>query len=175
MKIILIAAVAKNRVIGRNNDLIWHMPDDLKFFKKTTLGHPVIMARKTFESFGRPLPGRTNIILSRGNQPPHPDVLLFQDLEKALAHCRNAGHSECYIAGGQQIYELAMPIADRLIITEIHETFEGDTFFPEFDEMTWKEISRTDHKADEKNPYAYSFVIWERRSEHSFTSKKSVT
>lgn len=162
MRITLIAAVAQNGVIGKDNDLIWHIPGDLKFFKKTTFGYPVIMGRKTFQSFGKPLPGRTNIVLSRSKKPVHEDVTVFSKLEDALDYCRKAGAQECFIAGGQQIYELALPLADRLIITEIHETFAGDTWFPYYDPAEWTEVSRILNKADQRNPYDYSFVIKER-------------
>jgi dihydrofolate reductase len=162
MHITLIAAVARNRVIGKNNDLIWHMPEDLKFFKKTTLGHSVVMGRKTFESFGRPLPGRTNIVLSRSKKPVHPDVVMFSKLEDAIVYCKENGEDECFIAGGAEIYQQALPLADRMIITEIHAEFEGDTFFPDFNPQEWKEISRDKRKKDTKNPYDYSFVIYEK-------------
>lgn len=162
MRISLIAAVAQNYAIGKDMDLLWHLPNDLKFFKNTTLHHHVVMGRKTFESFGKPLPRRTNIIISSRDELPYEGIKHVKSLDEAIGLCREEGATECFIAGGQKVYKDALPIADRLIITEVHEHFEADTFFPEFDKSQWKEVSREDHKADDKNPYDYSFVFYER-------------
>ena len=163
MKISLIAAVADNLAIGKDNDLLWHLPEDLKFFKKTTLHHHVVMGRKTFESFGRPLPERKNIIISRREELPYEGIIHVKSLDEALELCRKEGAEECFIAGGQKVYESTIQFADRLIITEVHATFEADTFFPEIDKSIWKEVSREDCSSDDKNPYEYSFVFYERK------------
>ena len=159
-RITLIAAMAQNRVIGRDGDLPWHLPADLKHFKKTTLGSPVVMGRKTWDSIGRPLPRRRNLVLSR-SQPTLPDgVELYSDVDAVLAAC--AEEEDLFVIGGAEIYRLFFPVAHRLILTEVAEEIDGDTHFPDFDDESWHEVERIRHEADEKNLYAYSFVTWER-------------
>lgn len=154
--------MAKNRVIGRDNDLPWHIPEDLKYFKAMTLGKPVIMGRKTFESLGgKPLPGRANIIISRSNYSAG-DLPVFTDVSAAIEHARKSaigtGVKEIMILGGAQIYELALPLTDRLYLTEIERDYEGDTFFPTFNATDWRETARTHHEGDP----AFSFVTYDR-------------
>ena len=159
----IIAAVPRNRIIGSDNDLIWHLPADLKYFKETTKGHYVIMGRKTFESFGKPLPNRTHIIITRNDTYSYPGCFIVNSLDKAYELASAKKQSTVFILGGGEIYRQAINKCDRLYITEIDEEFEGDTSFPEIDKNIWKEISRENHLPDEKNKYAYSFVRYEKR------------
>jgi dihydrofolate reductase len=163
MTISMIAACATNRAIGKDNGLMWHMPNDLKFFKRMTKGHPVIMGRKTFESFDGTLPHRTNIVITRRKDHAieQDNCVVVHSLEEALE--RVEGDDEPFIVGGEQIYRIAMEHADRLYITWIHAEFEGDAFFPEIGEE-WKESWREEHPADDSHAYPYSFVRYERRT-----------
>ncbi len=165
MTISIIVAMAANRVIGRNQTLPWRLPADLRFFKKTTMGKPVIMGRKTHESIGRPLPGRHNIVVSRtpGYREKAPGCTVVSSLEAALKTARSDNPEEVFIIGGATLYARALAFADRLYITFIDEPIEGDVFFPEIDFSHWQEISRDDHLPDEDNPHRYSFVLYERR------------
>jgi len=166
MKISLVWAMAQNRVIGRNNNLPWHLPEDLKYFKRITLGKPVIMGRKTFESIGKPLPGRTNIVVTRNADFSAEGVKTVNSLSAAKALCESIGEidgiSEAMVIGGAEIYTQAMPVADRLYLTEVHANVDGDTFFPEFDRSLWKEVAREDFDASGPNPYAYSFIVLDK-------------
>jgi dihydrofolate reductase len=160
MRLSIIAAMSVNRVIGSNNDLPWRLPADLKRFKSLTLGHPLIMGRKTLESIGQPLPGRTTVVITHQVGYAPAGVLVAHSIEQALEIA--AGDDEVFVAGGGQIYQQLLPRADRLYLTSIHEEFEGDTNFPEFEESDWKLISEEDYAPDEKNPYPYTFLIYER-------------
>ena len=155
--IALVVAMAENRVIGKENKLIWHLPADLKFFKNLTTGHPIIMGRKTYESIGKPLPNRTNIIITRQADFTAEGCLVAHSLTEALMMAQQLD-SDIFVIGGAEIYKQAMFLADTIYLTEVHHTFEGDTFFPEIDSVLWQETSREEHKADEKNPYDYAFV-----------------
>ena len=143
MEVVLIAAVAANGVIGRDGSLPWHLPEDLAHFKETTMGHPVIMGRVAFEDIldhlGEPLPGRTNIVMSRTLNTDDEDVILVRGMDDALAAARNTGAAAAYVAGGATIYEQYLPIADRMVLSELHEAYDGDVNFPEFDESVWQE------------------------------------
>jgi dihydrofolate reductase len=161
VRISIIAAVAANGVIGRDNDLPWRLPADLRRFKRLTMGHHLIMGRRTFESIGRPLPGRTTVVLSRRPDPPHPDVLLARGLEEALQMA--AADDEVFVAGGAEIYALALPRADRVYLTRLHREFDGDARFPPFDEAAWELLEREDHEADERNRYPHTFLVYQRR------------
>ena len=162
MKVIIMAAVARNRVIGKDNDLVWHLPADLKHFKETTSGHYVIMGRRTYESISKALPNRVNIVVTRNPQYNAKDCVLSGNLEEAIEYARKAGQSKVFILGGGDIYRQAMEFADAIYLTEIHSDFEGDTFFPELDRKLWREIRREDHAPDERNHYPYSFVEYLR-------------
>ena len=155
--IALVVAMAENRVIGKENKLIWHLPADLKFFKNLTTGHPIIMGRKTFKSIGKPLPNRTNIVITRQADFTAEGCLVAHSLTEALMLAQQLD-SDIFVIGGAEIYKQAMFLADTIYLTEVHHTFEGDTFFPEIDSILWQETSREEHKADEKNPYDYAFV-----------------
>jgi len=159
-RITLIAAVARNRVIGNGNALPWRLPEDLKRFKALTHGHPVIMGRKTWESLGRPLPGRTNILISRKAEFPAPGATPVGSLAAALAAAAATGTDEVFIIGGAEIYRQALPLADRLQLTEIDRDFGGDAFFPDVAPAEWRETLRESHR-DAAN-FNYAFVTYER-------------
>lgn len=160
-----IAALSKNRVIGRNNDLPWKLPDDTKFFMETTKGHHVVMGRRNYDSLHekyKPLPQRTNIVITRQQGLKAPGCVVMHAVEPALDMSRKNGESECFIIGGAEIYQLAMPYTTRLYMTEIDAVIEGDTFFPEYDPSDWKEISRQHHPADQRHAYAFDIVVYDR-------------
>ncbi|NLR93048.1 dihydrofolate reductase [Flammeovirga agarivorans] len=159
MKISIIVAKAENNVIGKDNQLIWHIPADLKYFKKVTSGHCVIMGRKTHESIGKCLPNRLNIVISRNSEyQGYERSVIANSLTDAIEVARQNGENEVFIIGGGSIYEEAMSLADKLYVTEIHDQFVGDTFFPEVSSENWVEISRFEYPKGENSPYAYSFV-----------------
>lgn len=155
----LIAAVARNGAIGKDNTLLWRLPEDLKFFKRTTLGCPVIMGRKTFESIGRPLPGRRNIVVTRNTAWQHEGVEVVHTLDEALAVA--ADEARVFVIGGGELYAQALPRADELILTEVDADFDADTFFPTWDRQAFTEQSRETHQADAG--WAYHFVVYQRR------------
>ena len=157
----IVVAKASNNVIGAKNDLIWHLPNDLKHFKSLTSGHPIIMGRKTFESVGRPLPNRTNIVVTRDQNWNAEDIEIASSLQKAIEAAKKID-DDIYILGGGNIYKQAMEFTDILYITEVHHEFDGDTYFPEIDSDEWEEVEREDFKKDEKHLYAYSFVTYKR-------------
>lgn len=156
----LIAAMAQNRVIGFNNQMPWHMPADLAHFKKVTSGKPVIMGRKTFDSIGRLLPGRRNIVISRQTAPAGFAGDWVASLEQALALVQDA--PEVMIIGGGQLYEQALPMADRLYLTHIDFLVEGDAFFPDYTHLAWQVVDQQPHAADAANPHPYTFVTYQR-------------
>ena len=158
--ITIIAAIAKNNALGLNNQLIWHLPNDLKRFKKVTLGHHVIMGRKTFESLGRPLPNRTTIIVTRDKNYVAEKCIVVNSIEEALKSAKQDDNP--FILGGAEIYRQALPLADELDITWVHKNFKADAFFPEIDFRIWREISREDFKEDSVNKYDYSFVKYRK-------------
>ncbi|MER2491005.1 dihydrofolate reductase [Catenovulum sediminis] len=165
MKLSMIAAMTPERAIGKDNKLLWHMPADLKFFKQTTLNKPIIMGRKTFDSIGRPLPGRLNIVVSRQTRAPHPDVKLANSPEQALEIAKqHADSEEIVVIGGGHIYETFLPYADILYITWVDASIEGDAFFPEITENNWQPIKQIEGTVDEKNQYPHKFVTYARRS-----------
>ena len=163
MEKVIIVAIADNNAIGRDNALLWHISEDLKFFKRTTSGCPVIMGRKTFESIGRPLPKRTNIVVSRGFDAPE-GVVVVPSLEEAYKAAKAAipdeiGDTRCFVIGGGQIYAQALSDADRLIVTHVHTVIEGaDTFFPDIDPDVWKVAQRSELLHDEETGYDFEFV-----------------
>jgi dihydrofolate reductase len=161
MRISIIAALARNRTIGRGNAMPWRLPEDLKRFKRLTMGHAVIMGRKTFESIGTPLTGRNNIVITRSGDWSQAGCVVVNSLEAALAAIPG---TEGFVIGGAQIYALAMPLARRLYLTEIDRDFEGDAFFPEFDRSQWRELSRERHSAAGAEGFDYDFVECERRA-----------
>lgn len=161
MIISVIAALAENNVIGKRNSLPWYLPADLAHFREITTGKPVIMGKNTYDSIGRPLPNRLNIVLSNDRNSKIEGCLVANSLEEALNYV--LGAEEVMIIGGASIYKQFLPVAARMYLTRIHHDFEGDVYFPEFDEKEWQENSREDFKADLKNPYNYSFITLEKK------------
>lgn len=166
MKLALIAAMAQNRVVGIDNKLPWHLPEDLKYFKLITTGKAVIMGRKTYDSIGRPLPNRTNIVITRSTEFSAPGIEVVNSLDAAIELAENVSLinavDEVMVIGGAQIYEAALPKADRLYLTHVHANVEGDAYFPDVDMNQWKELGREDYDASETNPYNYSFVVYDK-------------
>ena len=158
----LIVAMDENRLIGNDNQLPWHLPADLAFFKSTTMGKPIIMGRKTFDSIGRPLPGRRNIIITRNPDFSADGCEIVNDIDSALERCSD--QDELMLIGGASLYEQIMTRVNNMYITQVHHTFEGDTWFPEFDLAEWKIESQQDFSAEGNNKYAYSFVKYVRES-----------
>lgn len=161
MIISLIAAVAKNRIIGKRNSLPWHLPADLAHFREITTGKPVVMGKNTYDSIGRPLPNRLNIVLSNDGNSKIEGCVVANSLEEALNYVLET--EEVMIVGGAFVYKQFLPLAKRMYLTRVYHDFEGDVYFPEFDESEWQEISRKDFKADLKNPYDYSFITLEKK------------
>ncbi|HEU4521140.1 MAG TPA: dihydrofolate reductase [Thermoanaerobaculia bacterium] len=163
MTVSIIAIVAANDVIGRGNQLPWHMPADLKRFKELTMGHHLIMGRKTFESVGKPLPGRVNVVVTRSVDFSPDGVAIARSVDEAISKAEAAGDDEIFIGGGAEIYAQTLHRADRMYITRLHGEPEGDTFFPEFDDVNeWKLVDAEHFEADERNTYPYSFLTYER-------------
>ena len=161
LNISIIVAMAENRVIGIENRLPWHLPGDMKWFRRHTLGKPILMGRKTFESLGRPLPERHNIVITGDTAYQAAGATVVHSIDAAL---RAAGDvPEVMIIGGESFYRQMLPQADRLILTLVHADVAGDAWFPEFDWSEWRETERGDHPADDSNPYAFSFLILERQ------------
>lgn len=160
MKLSIVAAVAENGVIGLDKGIPWHLPADLAHFKTLTMGKPILMGRKTFESIGRPLPGRHNVVVSRDPSLSFAGCSVVGSFEDALQLLKSA--EEVMVIGGAEIYRLALPLADRLYLTRVHASFEGDTYFPDYDPDLWREVAIEEHAADGRNPHAYSFVILDR-------------
>ena len=168
MKLALVVAQSENRVIGRNNNLPWHLPEDLKYFKSVTMGKAIIMGRKTFESIGRPLPGRTNIVVTRNQEYRFKGVDIVHDLQEAIDKVKSLslinGWDEAMIIGGSQLYEQALPLADRLYLTQVHHQVDGDAYFPAINEQDWEKVDSKSFESDDANPYNYSFIVLNRKS-----------
>jgi dihydrofolate reductase len=161
-RVSLIVAMAQNGVIGRGNGLPWKLPEDLRRFKASTMGKPLLMGRKTYESIGRPLPGRLNIVLTRAADWSAPGVSVVHTVEEALSAAGDAG--ELMVIGGAEIYRLVMPFARRIYLTHVHAEVPGDTYFPAFDPTQWVDVECDAHPADERNAFALTFVTLERRT-----------
>lgn len=166
MIISLIAAVTENHVIGKDNDLPWHLPDDMKFFMETTKGHHVIMGRKNYESLPqkfRPLPNRTNIVITRQKNFSAPGCDVVNSLEAAIEIAKSNNEAETFIIGGAEIFGQSMHLADRLYVTEIKTALDGDTYFPIIEKNNWIVVSKRNHPTDERHKYAFDFVTYERK------------
>lgn len=165
LRLSILVAMAKNRVIGRNNRLPWHLPADLKHFKFLTMGQTIVMGRKTYESIGRPLPGRANIIITRQTDYEVPGAIVVNSIEDALLICEETStvNSENFIIGGEKLYRQTLKICQRMYITEIQSNFDGDVFFPEFDRNGWEETQRDKHISDDDTHLEYHFVILDRK------------
>jgi len=161
MIVSMVVAISENNAIGKDNQLLWYLPRDLKHFKTITSGHTVIMGRKTFDSVGRPLPNRRNIVITRKKDLEIGGAEVVNSLEAALQLCE--AEDEVFIVGGAEIYKQAMPHTDRIYLTVVHERFEADTYFPEIDMDIWKETASESHQPDEKNNLAFTFSTLERR------------
>ncbi|WP_077618507.1 dihydrofolate reductase [Bacillus sinesaloumensis] len=161
----LLVAMDKNRLIGKDNDLPWRLPADLAYFKRVTMGHPIIMGRKTYDSIGRPLPGRENIIVTRDTSYKMEGCKVIHSIEE-IVKMRKESEQELFVIGGAEIFKEILPYSDRLYITEIEEEFEGDTYFPAFDKSEWKIISKEQGIKDEKNPYDYKFLVYEKDTQN---------
>jgi len=161
----MIVAMAHQRVIGKDKKMPWHLPADLAFFKKTTMGCPIVMGRKTYQSIGRPLPARLNIIVTRNSDLNIAGYEVVTSLEQAIttAHAKSSHSNELFIIGGSHLYTSFLPQADRLYLTLINAPLAGDTYFPDYQHYQWHQVSRTDHQPDEKNIHPYSFVILDRK------------
>lgn len=163
MTISCIVAIADHNVIGKNNTMPWHLPADLAYFKKTTTGHPIIMGRKNFESIGRPLPKRTNIIITHDSSFACSNCLVANSIEEALLYAKKTDTEEAFIIGGGTIYTQSMDYWDKLYLTEIDLETDGDVFFPEINREEWLLVSEKCHTKDEQNPYNYCFKVYERK------------
>lgn len=157
----IIAAAAENNALGKDNELVWHLPDDFKRFKKLTSGHHIIMGRKTFDSFPKLLPDRTHVVITRQDHFRKEGVLVVNSLEAAIELA--AADPQPFVIGGGEIYKMAMKLADKIELTRVHGSFEADTFFPEIDENQWKLVSEEFHDKDEKHHYAFTYLTYERK------------
>lgn len=160
----IIAAAAENNALGKNHGLPWHLPDDFKRFKKLTTGHPIIMGRKTFETFPKPLPKRKHIVITRKKNYPATGCVPVGSLQEALSECKN--DEQIFVIGGGEIYKIAMPMVDEIELTRVHTQVEADTFFPEIDKNTWKLEKEIFHPVDEKHAYAFSYLTYKRINNH---------
>lgn len=161
MLISIIVAMDRNRLIGAQGTIPWRLPADLRWFKKVTMGKPVVMGRKTYESIGKPLKGRRNVVLTRDGQYSAPGCIVVHSVEEAINASENG--EEVMIIGGAQLYRQFLPLSERLYLTRIEATFEGDTYFPDFSEEEWVIVFEEEHEADERNPYPFRFQILERK------------
>ncbi len=156
----LIVAASTNNAIGKNNQLLWHLPNDMKFFKNTTWGMPIVMGRKTYESMDKPLTGRINVVITRQAGWNAEGVVVASDLDIALKKAAETNCKEIFVIGGGEIFKLAIEIADKIYMTRVHANLDGDTFFPTIDENKWQLKANQDFAADEKHAFAYSFQTW---------------
>jgi len=159
----LLLAADENNVIGKDNSLPWHLPNDLKYFKNLTWGMPILMGRKTYESIGKPLPGRQNIVITRNENFKADGVAVVRSVETAIDIANDSDIKEIFIIGGAEIFNTILPKANRVYLTRIHHRFEGDVFFPELQEAEWKLVKQRRGDVDEKNVYPHTFEVWERK------------
>ena len=159
----LLVAASENNVIGKDNQLPWHLPNDLKYFKNLTWGMPILMGRKTFDSIGNPLPGRKSIVITRNADWQHDGVQVVHSIEEAIQKAESFGVKEIFVIGGAEIFKTSLPEAKRIYLTRIHHHFEGDVFFPEVSPDEWNLVSDRFCAADEKNPYSHTYQVWERK------------
>lgn len=160
LKVNIIVAAAENNAIGKDNKMLWHLPDDFKYFKKNTVGHSVIMGRKTFDSIGKPLPDRRNIVVTRNQNWISDEVDVANSLDEVLTYCRD--EREIFILGGANIYEQALPLAQKVLLTRVHATIEADSFFPDLPQTQWKLTHQEHHLKDDKHAYDFTFEVWEK-------------
>lgn len=158
-----VVAAAENNAIGKSNQLLWTLPNDMKFFKNTTWGMPVIMGRKTYESLGKPLTGRINIVITRQHDWQPEGIRVVHDIKEAMSAAAESDAREAFIIGGGEIYKQTLPITNRVYLTRVHTSIEGDTYFPEMNKADWELLSQLDFTADAKHAYDYSFQVWQRK------------
>ncbi len=158
----ILVACDENRVIGKNNALIWHLPADLKRFKELTTGNVIIMGRKTYDSIGKPLPNRINLVITRQKDFVAEGVIVVHSLDEALLKAKSLSRGDIFIIGGAEIYQLALEKADQILLTRLHDIFDGDAYFPEISEKEWQVVEQIKGETDEKNPYQYSFITLQR-------------
>jgi dihydrofolate reductase len=163
MIVSLIVAASMNNVIGKNNELIWSLPNDMRFFKNTTWAMPVVMGRKTYESLGKPLPGRLNIVITRQENWKPENTVVVHSLEAAIEAAALENYKEVFVIGGGEIFKEAMPIADKIYLTRVDAELEGDAFFPPIDRRQWTMVSEQSFPSDEKHAYAYHFQLWAKQ------------
>ncbi len=159
----ILVACDENGVIGKDNQLIWHLPADLKRFKALTTGHVILMGRKTFESIGRPLPNRTTIVISRQTDFRAEGTLTAHSVEEAILKAKSLTRDDIFIVGGAEIYTLSLDFADQILLTQLHDIFDGDAFFPEISADAWEIVARERGVTDEKNPFQYSFITYQKK------------
>ena len=157
----IIAAAGENNALGKDNNLVWHLPDDFKRFKKLTSGHHIIMGRKTFDTFPKPLPNRIHVVITRQDNFKKEGIVVVNSLERAVE--LTTEDPQPFVIGGGEIYKLAMNLADKIELTRVHGTFEADTFFPKIDENQWKLVSEKFHEKDERHNYAFTYLTYERK------------
>lgn len=163
MEIILVAAVAENNALGKDNAMIWHLPDDFKHFKSLTTGHFILMGRKTFESFPKPLPNRTHLIISRNTNYQVPEnCFVFQSIDQAIIFAKDKNQEKLFVIGGGEIYKQTIDLATELSITEVRESFEADAYFPAINKNVWKSFAVVHHETDEKHKYAFDIITYKR-------------
>ncbi len=158
----ILVACDENRVIGKDNQLIWHLPADLKRFKSLTTGHVILMGRKTYESIGKPLPNRTTIVITRQVDFQAEGTITAHSVEEAILKAKSLSREDIFIVGGAEIYSLSLALADQLLVTQLHDIFEGDAFFPEISADTWEIVDRERGVTDEKNPFQYSYITYQK-------------
>ncbi|GAA4730059.1 dihydrofolate reductase [Flavisolibacter ginsenosidimutans] len=163
MLISLLVAASENNVIGKDNKLPWHLPDDLKYFKNLTWAMPILMGRKTFDSIGKPLPGRKSIVITRNNDWGHEGVDVVHSIEAAVEKAKEYGAKEIFVIGGAEIFKTSLPNANRIYLTRIHHPFDGDVFFPVINEKEWTLVSKRYCEKDAKNAYDHTYQVWERK------------
>lgn len=168
MIVSLLLAASANGVIGKNNQLPWHLPNDLKYFKNLTWGLPILMGRKTFDSIGKPLPGRKSIVITRNHSWQHDGVEVVHTIEDAIKKAEGLGAKEIFVIGGAEIFNRSLDVASRIYLTRIHQDFDGDVFFPAPSEEDWALTSSRFCAADEKNAFDHTYEVWERKSSPSF-------
>lgn len=171
MIVSLLLAASENNVIGKNNQLPWHLPNDLKYFKNLTWGLPILMGRKTFDSIGKPLPGRKSIVVTRQKDWQYEGVTTVHAIENAVTKAADLGAREIFVIGGAEIFMLSLPMANRIYLTRIHHHFDGDVFFPELSQHEWSITSSRFCPADEKNGYNHTYQVWERNLSSAERSK----
>jgi dihydrofolate reductase len=159
----ILVACDENRVIGKDNQLIWHLPADLKRFKSLTTGHVILMGRKTYESIGKPLPNRTTIVITRQVDFQAEGTITAHSVEEAILKAKSLTREDIFIVGGAEIYSLSLALADQLLVTQLHDIFEGDAFFPEISADTWEIVDRERGVTDEKNPFQYSYLTYQKK------------